>query len=561
MAVREIEASVTKAREFAALSDYDAALTFYTGLDKEIEIQSNHASGIMKSRWEALRMELTQEAMMVREMQAELRLFVNPAEAARADQPVRRTRATSNPHDNYNSNGGAPSPVYVPSHDNRPVRPARSRGDDEPAPHVGNINAALYGDPDKFGPDINAPPAEPPRGRWNGGGGGGGGGGAHHHHERGGGSFHNENYNRPPPPQPVRRTASSGPAGRPTKEKVKPPLPQFNKGGGRDNKGKGKAAEGIPGRPAFQPRPGDDELAALIQADILLGNLNVKWDDVAGLDEAKESLKEAMVLPLLLPEFFQGCRQPHKGILMYGPPGTGKTMLAKAASTQCETTFFNVSPTTLASKWRGDSERLVRVLFEMARHYAPSTIFIDEIDALCSQRGSGEHEASRRMKTEILTQIDGVQSMNGGESKLVIVLGATNMPWEIDDGFLRRLSKRIYIPLPNPSSRVELLKITTKGITIGDDVKYEDIASSMDNYSGSDISAICKEASLMALRRLSEGLKVEDIKQRATELQKELCSLPLTRADFMLAMKRVRSSVNQSHIAKYEKWTEEFGCM
>jgi katanin p60 ATPase-containing subunit A1 len=341
---------------------------------------------------------------------------------------------------------------------------------------------------------------------------------------------------------------------------MKPPVPQAAKGGPQQSKGGAKAGKvDANGRAAFVSRSGDEDLVASIQADIFLGNLKVKWDDVAGLGEAKESLKEAMVLPLLLPEFFQGCRQPHKGILLYGPPGTGKTMLAKAASTQCETTFFNVSPTTLASKWRGDSERLVRVLFEMARHYAPSTIFVDEIDALCSQRGSGEHEATRRMKTEFLTQVDGVAS--GGEGKLVMVLGATNMPWEIDEGFLRRLSKRIYIPLPSQSSRVELLTITTRGILLAEDVNFSEIAGAMENYSGSDIASICKEASLMALRKGMGGLQMEDIKRRASEIQKELCARPLCKQDFFDAMKRVRSSTNQTIIAKYEKWTEEFGCL
>ncbi|TFK08052.1 ER lumen protein retaining receptor 3 [Platysternon megacephalum] len=170
------------------------------------------------------------------------------------------------------------------------------------------------------------------------------------------------------------------------------------------------------------------ELATVISRDIYLHNPNIKWDDIIGLDAAKRLVKEAVVYPIRYPQLFTGILSPWKGLLLYGPPGTGKTLLAKAVATECNTTFFNISASTIVSKWRGDSEKLVRVLFELARYHAPSTIFLDELESVMSQRGNhpgGEHEGSRRMKTELLVQMDGLARSDD----LVFVLAASNLPW------------------------------------------------------------------------------------------------------------------------------------
>jgi len=154
---------------------------------------------------------------------------------------------------------------------------------------------------------------------------------------------------------------------------------------------------------------GDDPaLVEAIERDILAHDLDVSFDDIAALDDAKRLLNEAVALPLLVPEFFTGIRKPWKGVLLFGPPGTGKTMLARAVASMNNVTFFNASAASLVSRYHGESEKLVRCLFGMARHYSPSIIFIDEIDSLLSARGAAtEHEASRRLKTEFLVEVRG----------------------------------------------------------------------------------------------------------------------------------------------------------
>ncbi|XP_051470824.1 katanin p60 ATPase-containing subunit A1 isoform X4 [Apus apus] len=247
-----------------------------------------------------------------------------------------------------------------------------------------------------------------------------------------------------------------------------------------------------------------------------------------------------------------------KGVLMVGPPGTGKTLLAKAVATECKTTFFNVSSSTLTSKYRGESEKLVRLLFEMARFYAPTTIFIDEIDSICSRRGtSEEHEASRRVKAELLVQMDGVggATENDDPSKMVMVLAATNFPWDIDEALRRRLEKRIYIPLPSAKGREELLRINLRELELADDVDLANIAEKMEGYSGADITNVCRDASLMAMRRRIEGLTPEEIRN----LSRDDMHMPTTMEDFEIALKKVSKSVSAADIEKYEKWIAEFG--
>jgi SpoVK/Ycf46/Vps4 family AAA+-type ATPase len=208
------------------------------------------------------------------------------------------------------------------------------------------------------------------------------------------------------------------------------------------------------------PRGVDKQAAQQILNEIVIQGDEVHWDDVAGLEIAKSALKETVVYPFLRPDLFMGLREPARGMLLFGPPGTGKTMLARAVATESRSTFFAISASSLTSKFLGESEKLVRALFQLAKMLAPSIIFVDEIDSLLSARsGSGEHEATRRIKTEFLIQWSDLQKAAAGrdmsdkekekgDATRVLVLAATNLPWAIDEAARRRFVRRQYIPLP-----------------------------------------------------------------------------------------------------------------
>lgn len=294
-------------------------------------------------------------------------------------------------------------------------------------------------------------------------------------------------------------------------------------------------------------------LAETLCRDIIRGSPGVNWESIKGLENAKRLLKEAVVMPIKYPKYFTGLLSPWKGILLFGPPGTGKTMLAKAVATECNTTFFNISASSVVSKWRGDSEKLVKVLFELARHHAPSTIFLDEIDAIISQRGEArsEHEASRRLKTELLIQMDGLTQTN----ELVFVLAATNLPWELDAAMLRRLEKRILVPLPEPEARLAMFKDLLPDTPEEEHIPYDLLVDKTDGYSGSDIRLVCKEAAMQPVRRLMSAL--EDTEELVPEHELPAVS-PVTPKDVEVALRNTRPSAHL-HAHLYEKFNEDYG--
>jgi len=358
-------------------------------------------------------------------------------------------------------------------------------------------------------------------------------------------------------------------------EQLKEAVRRQKSGGGAEPVG------GTGGAGAVGTRRGKDDgtdadktkLRAGLDSSILSEKPNVKWEDVAGLESAKEALKEAVVLPIRFPALFVGKRKPWKGILLYGPPGTGKSYLAKAVATEVDSTFFSISSSDLVSKWLGESERLVRNLFEMASEAKPSIIFIDEIDALCGSRGDGESDASRRMKNEFLVRMQGTGTST---DEGVLVLGATNIPWALDPGIRRRFEKRIYIPLPEQHARARVFEIhvgdTPHGLTSADFVQ---LAGLTEGFSGSDISVAVRDALMEPVRTLQSATHFRRHEGMwtpcspgyagATEMTlmdvkpDELLPPEVTMNDFLKVLRNARPTVSVKDLERYTQFTAEFG--
>jgi len=289
------------------------------------------------------------------------------------------------------------------------------------------------------------------------------------------------------------------------------------------------------------------ELPPELQGVVLVEKPQVRWDDIGGLEEAKRRLMEAVVWPMLKPDLFKGPREPWRGILLYGPPGCGKTLLAKAVAGQCETTFFNVSAAAIMSKWLGESEKNVSLLFEVARKAAPSIIFIDEVDSLLSLRGTDEVGGERRVKTQFLIELDGLMTR---EEERVMVIGATNRPWDLDPAVIRRFERRIYVPLPDFEARREIFTIHLRGVKLADDVDLDELAEVSVGYSGADIRLVCREAAMEPLREfMSTGTLPED----------ELEVRPVGRGDFAKALRKIKPATGPLDVRRYLEWGRKYG--
>uniref|UniRef100_A0A8C8J482 Spastin n=1 Tax=Oncorhynchus tshawytscha TaxID=74940 RepID=A0A8C8J482_ONCTS len=275
---------------------------------------------------------------------------------------------------------------------------------------------------------------------------------------------------------------------------------------------------------------------------------SVRFKDIAGQELAKQALQEIVILPALRPELFTGLRAPARGLLLFGPPGNGKTMLAKAVAMESNATFFNISAASLTSKYVGEGEKLVRALFAVARELQPSIIFIDEIDSLLCERREGEHDASRRLKTEFLIEFDGVQS--GGDER-VLVMGATNRPQELDEAVLRRFAKRVYVALPTEETRLKLVKnlLEKHGNPLAQK-ELSQLARMTEGYSGSDLTSLAKDASLGPIREL----RPEQVRNMAAN---EVRNIRFS--DFVESLKKIKRSVGPQTLDLYVRWNKDYG--
>nr|CAD7262210.1 unnamed protein product [Timema shepardi] len=338
--------------------------------------------------------------------------------------------------------------------------------------------------------------------------------------------------NKPSSTPPAIKRQLSGPSSSPVRRPTSGPA-----GGSKAASRKNPALKGV-----------DPKLAQIILDEILEGGSPIHWEDIAGQEVAKQALQEMVIYPALRPELFTGLRTPSRGLLLFGPPGNGKTLLARAVATECSATFFSISAASLTSKFVGEGEKLVRALFAVARELQPSIIFIDEVDSLLSERREGEHEASRRLKTEFLVEFDGLPS---SPEERVLVMAATNRPQELDEAALRRFSKRIYVCLPDHATRIVLLrKLLSKHNSPLAHNELERLARLTDGYSGSDLTSLAKDAALGPIRELNpEQVRCLDPGNvRNINFQ-----------DFLDSLKRIRRSVSPTSLLAYEKWNQSYG--
>ncbi|KAJ2661529.1 Fidgetin-like protein 1 [Coemansia sp. RSA 1199] len=290
----------------------------------------------------------------------------------------------------------------------------------------------------------------------------------------------------------------------------------------------------------------DPRMIEMIESDILTTTQTVTWDDIAGLAQAKRAVHMAVIYPLLKPELFQGIRSPPKGLLLFGPPGTGKTLIGKCIASQAGATFFNISASSLTSKWIGEGEKMVRALFAVARVRQPTVIFIDEIDSLLTQRTDGEQEATRRIKTEFLVQLDGCGTSSDDR---IILLGATNRPQELDEAARRRFPKRLYVPLPDRVGRRSIVcNLLRKQVHDLSDDQLDAICDSTEGFSGADMDTLSREAAFGPIRCISDiaTASVEDVR-------------PICFADFEYALTQVRPSVSPKDLVIHIEFNRLYG--
>ncbi|XP_059425382.1 vacuolar protein sorting-associated protein 4B-like [Carassius carassius] len=324
------------------------------------------------------------------------------------------------------------------------------------------------------------------------------------------------------------------------------------------------------------------KLQSQLQGAIVMEKPNIKWDDVAGLEGAKEALKQAVILSIKFPHLFPG---KQRGILLFGPTGTGKSYLAKAVATEANnSSFFSISSSDLVSKWHGESEKLVKNLFSLAREQKPSIIFIDEIDAMFGSGNENESEAARKIKTKFLAQMQGVGNDNEG----ILVLGATNIPWTLDSAIRRRFEKRIYIPLPEQQARSSMFKLllgsTPNSLNEAD---FITLGKKTDGYSGADISIVVRDALMQPIRKVQSAKHFKKVRGKAWNnpeavvddllmpsspndpdaiqmtwedvVRDKLLEPIVSLEDMLMSLEKTKPTVNEEDLEKMKTFTQDFG--
>ncbi|KAJ8555824.1 hypothetical protein K7X08_013320 [Anisodus acutangulus] len=323
--------------------------------------------------------------------------------------------------------------------------------------------------------------------------------------------------------------------------------------------------------------PPDNEFEKRIRPEVIPANeIGVTFADIGALDELKESLQELVMLPLRRPDLFKGgLLKPCRGILLFGPPGTGKTMLAKAIAREAGASFINVSMSTITSKWFGEDEKNVRALFTLAAKVSPTIIFVDEVDSMLGQRSrAGEHEAMRKIKNEFMTHWDGLLTKAG---ERILVLAATNRPFDLDEAIIRRFERRIMVGLPSVENRGMIMKTLLAKERVDEALDFKELATMTEGYSGSDLKNLCTTAAYRPVRELIQKERLKDIekKRRAEEAKKAgvapptdedkedkvITIRPLNMADFKEAKNQVAASfaAGGSIMSELKQWNELYG--
>jgi len=281
------------------------------------------------------------------------------------------------------------------------------------------------------------------------------------------------------------------------------------------------------------------ELEPSTMREVLIEKPNVRWDDIGGLDEAKQELRESIEWPLKMNKLFAHFdARPPRGIMLYGPPGTGKTLLAKAVATEAEANFISVRGPEFLSKWVGESERTVRETFRKAKTAAPCIIFFDEIDAITPVRGgSSDSQVTERVISQILTEMDGLEELHN-----VTVIAATNRMDLVDTALLRpgRFDRHIYISPPDLPTRKAILEIHTRKKPLGKDVDLNDLAKRTDKYTGAELAAVCNEASMLAIREYA--LKFPKLDESAFK------KVSVEKRHFDAAMKKIQPQTGDASL-------------